>query len=321
MAKINISFDGTDYSIDEANLESATAELKTHLSSVMNGSGATINFDGTAYSVDSTKLSNATNNLISYFQTITGSGFEIVINGTTYSIDSSKINDSINALHTAFDKLQSSSSEETEDELAGTWVFNSTIGLPTISEFNFIFISYSQTMTSLRFKTSISDRDYMYYVYGEGEDDEALACSGAFGALSIWNDTEYQTITITSKLSEVTNGDALLTWLKANATKQEEEIKTDATVTITNTSTSYVANVGTTYSLTASTDIGTVGKNATETFTIPKGTTIYVSSSTGVIPGWSLSSITGDIVEVFSTMGIYTINGDGTITGYALDMD
>ena len=36
----------------------------------------------------------------------------------------------------------------------------------------------------------------------------------------LWVDNAYKTITITSKLSEVTNGQALLTWLKANATKQ-----------------------------------------------------------------------------------------------------
>lgn len=35
-----------------------------------------------------------------------------------------------------------------------------------------------------------------------------------------WLNEEYKTITITSKLSEVTNGDALLAWLQANATKQ-----------------------------------------------------------------------------------------------------
>ena len=53
---------------------------------------------------------------------------------------------------------------------------------------------------------------------------------------------------------------------------------TDATVTITNTSTRYIANVGTSYNGIgmANPDIGTVGKNSTETFTIPKGTTIYI---------------------------------------------
>ena len=44
MSKINFSFNGVEYSIDEALLSSAKSGLKTHLSSVMNGGGATINF-------------------------------------------------------------------------------------------------------------------------------------------------------------------------------------------------------------------------------------------------------------------------------------
>ena len=39
MAKIKIPFNGTDYSIDESALASAKDSLKTHLSTVMNGSG------------------------------------------------------------------------------------------------------------------------------------------------------------------------------------------------------------------------------------------------------------------------------------------
>lgn len=49
MSKLNIIFNGTDYSIDEAALASAKDSLKTHLSTVMNGSGgglATITWDG-----------------------------------------------------------------------------------------------------------------------------------------------------------------------------------------------------------------------------------------------------------------------------------
>lgn len=49
MAKINIPFNGTDYSINESALVSAKDSLKTHLSTVMNGSGGglePITFDG-----------------------------------------------------------------------------------------------------------------------------------------------------------------------------------------------------------------------------------------------------------------------------------
>lgn len=105
MAKINILFNGTDYAIDEANLESATAELKTHFSSVMNGSGATINFGGTAYSIDSTKLSNATNDFITHLGTIAGTGAKVVINGVEYGIDFNKIADAVTELETVLGGL------------------------------------------------------------------------------------------------------------------------------------------------------------------------------------------------------------------------
>jgi hypothetical protein len=74
MAKINISFNSKDYSIDESSLSASSAALRNHLSSVMNGSGATIAFGGTSYGVDSTKLSAATNDFTSYLRTIAGTG-------------------------------------------------------------------------------------------------------------------------------------------------------------------------------------------------------------------------------------------------------
>ena len=51
MAKINIPFYNTDYSIDEQSLASATSKLQSHLSTVMNGSGATITLNGVVYSL------------------------------------------------------------------------------------------------------------------------------------------------------------------------------------------------------------------------------------------------------------------------------
>ena len=47
-----------------------------------------------------------------------------------------------------------------------------------------------------------------------GEDNPFMGISKG------WQNEVYKTITITSKLSEVTDGDTLLTWLQANATKQ-----------------------------------------------------------------------------------------------------
>ena len=66
MAKIKIPFNNTDYSIDESALSSATENLKSHLQTVMNGTGAVINFGGVSYNVDQTKLSEATNNFVAY---------------------------------------------------------------------------------------------------------------------------------------------------------------------------------------------------------------------------------------------------------------
>lgn len=43
MAKTNIVFNNKDYYIDNSSLSDATAALQSHLSTVMNGAGATIN--------------------------------------------------------------------------------------------------------------------------------------------------------------------------------------------------------------------------------------------------------------------------------------
>lgn len=107
MAKINILFNGSTYSIDEASLSTASAALKSHLSTVMNGTGASIALDGTSYNVDSTKLTAATNAFVSYLGTIAGSGSKVVVNGTEYSIDSAKIATAISEMASVLGGLQS----------------------------------------------------------------------------------------------------------------------------------------------------------------------------------------------------------------------
>lgn len=91
MAKININFNNTTYQIDESALSSASTSLKQHLSTVMNGSGATINFGGTAYNIDSTKLSTAKNEFVTHLGTIAGNGMKVVIGGVEYGVDSAKV--------------------------------------------------------------------------------------------------------------------------------------------------------------------------------------------------------------------------------------
>ena len=110
MAKINIPFNNTNYSIDESTLSTAYADLKSHLSTVMNGTGTTINLDGIAYSIDSAKLASATNDFVSHLGTISGSGSKVVVNGVEYSIDATKMASAISELHTVLGGMQSDDS-------------------------------------------------------------------------------------------------------------------------------------------------------------------------------------------------------------------
>lgn len=95
--------------------------------------------------------------------------------------------------------------EEVEDELAGTWVLNNTVGLLNTISVN--FESNGQDFVSI-------DANSEFITYGTSDNVVYAMAEGS------WVNQAYKTITITSKLSEVTNGDTLLTWLKANATKQ-----------------------------------------------------------------------------------------------------
>ena len=72
MSKLNFIFNGTAYEIDEASVASAAADLKSHLSTVMNGTGATIELGGVTYNIDATKLSAAENNFAVYLDTMSG---------------------------------------------------------------------------------------------------------------------------------------------------------------------------------------------------------------------------------------------------------
>ena len=112
MSKINIILNGTSFEIDRDVLSSASADLKSHLSSVMNGSGATIELGGTEYSIDSAKLSAATNAFISHLGTIAGEGSKVVIGGVEYSVDSTKLQGAIASLETGFGKLENPTPEE-----------------------------------------------------------------------------------------------------------------------------------------------------------------------------------------------------------------
>lgn len=100
----------------------------------------------------------------------------------------------------------------------------------------------------------------------------------------------------------------------------EEDVATDATVTITNTSGAYDIYVN----YVSGERITTIGFNETKTITVPIGSVIYCVSISGIIPSWTNTSTTGDIVYGYDLgymTGEYTINGDGTIVGYGYDAD
>lgn len=105
MAKINILFNDKEYQVDESALSTTSDALKSHLSTIMNGSGAIINLGGTAYNIDSTKLQTATNDFISHLRTIAGNGHKVVVGGIEYYVDSNNVKNAFSELHANFAKL------------------------------------------------------------------------------------------------------------------------------------------------------------------------------------------------------------------------
>ena len=116
-------------------------------------------------------------------------------------------------------------------------MFNDTIdfsALSTEDEFNFSWlVNYNVSGDSRDFVLLTANRMYQedeggnpilcgsidYRPYSTGVPEPIVAYEFA-GDLSMWHSNSYKTITITSKLSEVTDGETLLALLRANATKQ-----------------------------------------------------------------------------------------------------
>ena len=103
---------------------------------------------------------------------------------------------------------------ESADPLAGTWVFNDTpiFNIGTVT-FDLLFTSNGVNFTSIKLTP---------YTISPPEPLPVMSYDATtiYNSFAIWANEAYKTITITSKLSEVTNGDNLLAWLQANATKQ-----------------------------------------------------------------------------------------------------
>lgn len=124
------------------------------------------------------------------------------------------------------------------DALAGTWVFKDTLEFDVLGisqeetiDFRFNFISDNSEMKALIVNSGLTQEgktlyEVIYEVSPEGGsigEPIAVYYSADFpgsGVIKGWTSSSYKTINITSKLSEVTNGEQLLAWLQANATKQ-----------------------------------------------------------------------------------------------------
>lgn len=105
MAETNISFNNKNYSIDETSLSAPTSALKSHLSTVMNGTGAVVVFDGASYNVDFEKIEVATSEFVTHLRTIAGNGYNVVVDGIEYNIDPTKVQDAIVELEAVLNNL------------------------------------------------------------------------------------------------------------------------------------------------------------------------------------------------------------------------
>ena len=98
------------------------------------------------------------------------------------------------------------------DELDGTWLFNDSISISDDITWNVNYTTNSEDYTDLRISLQIGP-------IGQEPCMGTSEYPTLFYNMGSWDD-RYKTIIITSKLSEVTNGDTLLAWLQENATKQ-----------------------------------------------------------------------------------------------------
>lgn len=119
--------------------------------------------------------------------------------------------------------------EALPDELAGTWVFNAlnynsfvNLGIATNQTITFTlnYIAMGEECTLLKIDNSTAEGKVDFIVKYFNNSTRL----GGFAILEDgeeeWGDDGTKTITITSHLADVENGDTLLAWLQANATKQ-----------------------------------------------------------------------------------------------------
>lgn len=180
MAKINVLFDGTDYPIEESSLSDVSGRLATHLSSVMNGSGATINLGGTSYGVDETKLTSETNEFVTYLGTIAGSGMKVIVNGVEYGVDSTKVSGAISALHACLSGLKSGGGDAGEIQKNQYGFYYNVPYVYRAEENMDVVIFYENNTMTLYWGLDGADLSQMFTFYGTFEytyDEESRTAS------------------------------------------------------------------------------------------------------------------------------------------------
>lgn len=171
-----------------------------------------------------------------------GTAGAITYNGSTTQVEAGKIA----TLQCAGKKMIGDvfvAVEREIDELAGTWVIKSnntnlaeniTFSVKGVATFvdpsssSSALATYQDTFSTFEFSTKNTSSKKLYAdstsAYNRYRGDSMVTVKVSGGTYAISNNVDLITllctITITSKLTEVPNGDKLLTWLKANAKKQ-----------------------------------------------------------------------------------------------------
>lgn len=107
--------------------------------------------------------------------------------------------------------------------IVGTWVFNDVISIDSGTTFNVDFtitvdgVTYNETAIKY---TSIVSGNYTYVDYNGGTNVSAFTMLSNGAVSNTWNNEQYKTIVI---LNEPTD-ETFITWLQANATKQETKV-------------------------------------------------------------------------------------------------
>jgi hypothetical protein len=308
MAKREILFNGEVYSIEESVIEASLAEMKSRLVDDYSGSGMTIVYDGTTINVDSAKLATAASNLAATLNGFAGSGASIVVNGVTYGIDSAKLNSAKENMSGTLGEM--AGVVEEEDELQGTWVLNANVtdidivftagpmeaesynGVYSIEKSSDKYITVTNTgVKALIFSTPSGGEKYGYF---HGRTGSKWKWQYGYANADYYS-TSAPTLLIYSKLSEVTNGDALLTWLKANATKQSSK----PLITFTINGTSYQAEDGMTWAEWCESEYNTDGYKIADDGNVDPPAASWVSYEGTTVAG----------TDVIIANAIYKLNG------------